>query len=104
MARVPKYYEYRAREGKYVVRYKGRYCGVFLTEEEAIATVEKAKNGYVYTPKTREEINRELLERDPNYYSTIGTIGGKRKVPKGFAINGNASKAGKIGGRISKRA
>ena len=32
-----------------------------------------------------------------------GSKGGKAKVPKGFAISGKASEAGKIGGKISRR-
>lgn len=37
------------------------------------------------------------------YFERIGAIGGLRKVPKGFALSGKASEAGKLGGQISKR-
>lgn len=39
-----------------------------------------------------------------DYFKNIGSKGGKAKVPKGFALNRElASKAGAIGGRISRR-
>lgn len=39
-----------------------------------------------------------------DFYSKIGTIGGKKKVPKGFAVNIElARQAGRRGGKISKR-
>ena len=39
-----------------------------------------------------------------DFYSKIGTIGGKKKVPKGFAVNIElARQAGRKGGKISKR-
>lgn len=39
-----------------------------------------------------------------DYYAKIGSMGGKAKVPKGFALNRElASKAGQVGGRISRR-
>ena len=39
-----------------------------------------------------------------DFYSKIGTIGGSKKVPKGFALNRElASIAGRKGGKISKR-
>ncbi len=42
--------------------------------------------------------------RPEGYYSRIGTIGGSRKVPKGFALDRErAVAAGKKGGTISRR-
>jgi uncharacterized protein len=38
-----------------------------------------------------------------SFYCTIGSKGGKACVPKGFAISGLASSAGKKGGATSKR-
>lgn len=38
-----------------------------------------------------------------DYYRHIGHKGGKAKVPKGFALSGKASEAGRKGGKISKR-
>jgi len=39
-----------------------------------------------------------------DFYSKIGAIGGKKKVPKGFAVNIElARQAGRRGGKISKR-
>lgn len=39
-----------------------------------------------------------------NFYREIGAVGGKNATkPKGFAVSGKASEAGKLGGRISKR-
>lgn len=44
------------------------------------------------------------LARDPDFYKKIGAIGGKRGNTGGFYGNGElASRAGKIGGRISRR-
>jgi len=46
------------------------------------------------------------LQKDPNYYATIGKIGGQTKTtkPKGFAADLNRARtAGAKGGRISKR-
>lgn len=104
MARVPKYYEYREKYNFYVVRYKGKYCGVCRTEDEAKELVQRVKDGYVYTAKTPQEVKDDLLRRDPNYYTNIGSIGGKVKVPKGFATNKKlASKAGKMGGAKSRK-
>lgn len=41
---------------------------------------------------------------DPDFYKKIGREGGLAKVPKGFAVNpGLASRAGKIGGKRSRR-
>ena len=38
-----------------------------------------------------------------DFYSKIGTIGGSKKVPKGFAVNIEIAKAaGRKGGKISK--
>lgn len=37
-------------------------------------------------------------EYGEDYYSRIGKIGGKARVPKGFALSGKASEAGKKGG------
>ena len=40
----------------------------------------------------------------PDYYREIGRKGGKKLVPKGFAINRDlARKCGQVGGRLSKR-
>ena len=44
-----------------------------------------------------------LTSKDPDYYKKIGAMGGKAKVPKGFAISGLASEAGRKGGAISRR-
>lgn len=33
----------------------------------------------------------------------VAVLGGRTKGPKGFAVSGKASEAGKIGGKISKR-
>ena len=43
------------------------------------------------------------LRYGDNFYGVIGSKGGKAKVPKGFAVTGLASKAGKIGGRKSRK-
>ena len=44
------------------------------------------------------------LKYGNDYYRRIGKIGGSRRVVKGFATNPElASRAGKIGGRISRR-
>lgn len=46
--------------------------------------------------------NRERYGDD--WYKTIGSKGGKAKVPKGFALNRERAKlAGAKGGKISKR-
>lgn len=43
-------------------------------------------------------------ENDPDFYKKIGSMGGKRKVPKGFALNKELARtAGAKGGRISVR-
>lgn len=61
--------------------------------------------------KARETIRGKY----PQFYQRIGGIGGKAKVPKGFAIDRRtwwekllrkpklAKSAGKLGGKISKR-
>ena len=51
--------------------------------------------------KTRDK-NKE---KDPEYYSKIGSRGGQKKNPlKGFGSNRDlASTAGKLGGKISRR-
>lgn len=46
--------------------------------------------------------NRERHGED--FYKVIGKRGGSVKTPKGFAISGKASEAGKRGGSISSRA
>jgi uncharacterized protein len=47
---------------------------------------------------------QKIKERDPDYYKRIGSIGGKKKVPKGFALDRERAKtAGRKGGQISKR-
>lgn len=44
------------------------------------------------------------LERDPNWYRTIGKIGGQNGHTGGFAANPElARRAGAKGGRISRR-
>lgn len=44
------------------------------------------------------------LKYGKNFYAEIGRIGGKAKVPKGFALDKDrARKAGKKGGTISRR-
>lgn len=44
---------------------------------------------------------RKNLQRDPNFYRTIGKKGGSAKVPKGFALNRELARlAGKKGGLI----
>jgi len=45
--------------------------------------------------------NKERHGND--FFKKIGAKGGYAKVPKGFAVSGLASEAGKVGGRISKR-
>jgi general stress protein YciG len=51
--------------------------------------------------KTRET-NYERHGRD--HYRKIGAIGGKKKVPKGFAMNTERARlAGQKGGKISRR-
>ena len=48
------------------------------------------------------QVNKEKYGE--NFYHTIGAKGGSVKVPKGFAVNLDlASRAGAIGGAISKR-
>jgi len=41
--------------------------------------------------------------RGKDFFSIIGTLGGSRKVKKGFAVSGLARSAGAKGGAISKR-
>ena len=55
------------------------------------------KQGGINAAKT----NRLFYGED--FYKKIGSKGGSVKVPKGFAISGKASEAGKKGGAISKR-
>lgn len=44
------------------------------------------------------------LERHgKDFYKVIGSKGGKVKAPKGFAVSGKASEAGKLGGATSRR-
>ncbi len=38
-----------------------------------------------------------------HFYRDIGRVGGSAKVPKGFAVSGLASEAGRKGGTISRR-
>jgi uncharacterized protein len=47
--------------------------------------------------------SQTIRERDPDYYRRIGQAGGKAKVPKGFAISGKASEAGRKGGLVARR-
>lgn len=37
------------------------------------------------------------------FMQEVGAKGGSKKVPKGFALSGKASSAGKKGGHISRR-
>lgn len=41
--------------------------------------------------KTRDT----LLKKNPNYYKEIGSLGGRVKVPKGFAITGTGKEVAK---------
>lgn len=50
--------------------------------------------------KTRDTNKRK---HGQDFYSRVGAIGGRAKVPKGFAISGLARTAGKIGGTKSRR-
>lgn len=43
------------------------------------------------------------LAKDPNFYHIIGSIGGSVRTAKGFAVNGKAREAGKVGGTRSRR-
>lgn len=38
-----------------------------------------------------------------DYYSVIGRSGGSAKVKKGFAVTGNASEAGRKGGKAKRK-
>lgn len=54
--------------------------------------------------KTRDK----HLAINPNFYQEIGSIGGKAKVPKGFAVNRELARTagmlgGRIGGKLSKK-
>lgn len=52
----------------------------------------------------RKTYETNIKKYGEGFYSKIGSIGGSRKVPKGFALNRElAARAGKIGGQISKR-
>ena len=49
---------------------------------------------------------REFLKQryGKDYYSKLGMIGGKARVPKGFAVvPGLAARAGRVGGAKSRR-
>lgn len=52
-----------------------------------------------------QKCKQRLLERyGEDYFSKMGKKGGKAMVPKGFALNPElASRAGKLGGSISRR-
>lgn len=41
--------------GKYIARYKGKFCGRYLTEDEAIRAYQLAKSGKEYVPKRRQK-------------------------------------------------
>jgi general stress protein YciG len=43
------------------------------------------------------------LSKNPNFYRDIGAKGGAVKTAKGFAVSGQASSAGRKGGKISRR-
>ena len=47
----------------------------------------------------------KLLEKDPNFFQNMGRIGGKKQVPKGFALMDakKRSAAGVKGGTASRR-
>lgn len=48
------------------------------------------------------ETNKSKYGSD--YYQRIGAMGGKKKVPKGFAINRELARtAGAAGGRVTKK-
>lgn len=52
--------------------------------------------------KKAAKTNKELYGKD--FYKRVGALGGAKKVKKGFAVNRElASKAGKIGGLLSRR-
>lgn len=57
--------------------------------------------GTVIGGKRTAKRNKEKYGED--YYKRLGQLGGKAKVPKGFAVSGKASEAGRKGGAISRR-
>ena len=61
-------------------------------------TLEGAKNARL---TMMEKLGGE--EAYKQYFKDIGVQGGMARVPKGFALSGKASEAGKVGGSVSKR-
>lgn len=54
--------------------------------------------GGIKTSKTNKK------KHGPDFYARIGRMGGRARVPKGFALDKDlASRAGRIGGTLSKR-
>ena len=59
-------------------------------------------SGTVSGGKLAAKKNKERHGED--FYCKLGVIGGRAKVPKGFALNRElASTAGRRGGRVSRR-
>lgn len=51
-----------------------------------------------------QKARQKNLERDPNFYKKIGSLGGRATGYKGFAANPElAKRAGSKGGKISRR-
>lgn len=47
---------------------------------------------------------KTILSKSPNFYKNIGKLGGMVHCAKGFALDKDrASRAGRLGGSISKR-
>lgn len=46
----------------------------------------------------------KILAKDPDYYSKLGSIGGSKRLPKGFALmpHEKVQAAGRKGGALSK--
>jgi uncharacterized protein len=57
--------------------------------------------GSIEGGKKAAATNKDKFGKD--YYKKVGALGGKAKVPKGFAISGKAIEAGRKGGTISRR-
>lgn len=64
-----------------------------------------AKTVTVNNQRTQITIDGKTIEIEPGtFYSVAGSLGGKAKVPKGFAINRELARtAGAKGGKISRR-
>lgn len=54
-------------------------------------------------PVCKKEFTAKLDKQTICSRACVAVLGGRTKVPKGFAISGKASEAGKKGGKISKR-